>query len=220
MRGYNTGRSQNHGFAQRRTQLYQIYGSPRSRLTRVSWMLQELNEPYEIVVAKPGSAELCSVNPAGKGPVLVDGDLVVVDSAAICTYLGDKHSSANMSAEPGSRERAHLDSWVHFAQSDLEAPLWLKAKHSFILPEDKRLPVGPVTAAEFDRAVAAMDARLGDREFALGDRFSAADVLLGHCGSWARNAKFSINSERVNSYFDRVLARDALARARAIEEDM
>ena len=200
--------------------MYKIIGSPRSRLTRVSWMLQELDQPYEIVVAKPGTPELKAYNPAGKGPVLADDDVIVIDSAAICTYLADKHPEKGMSAEPASAERAQLDSWMHFAQNDLEAPLWLKAKHTFILPEDLRLNVRDITNLEFQRAVDAMDARLGDNQFAIGDRFTAADVMLGHCGSWARNAKFDIASDRVNAYFDRVLARPALARARDIEKDM
>ena len=200
--------------------MYKIAGSPRSRLTRVSWMLQELGEEYEIIVAKPGTDELKRYNPAGKGPVLVDGDLHVIDSAAACTYLSDKHADKNLGAKAGTREGGLFASWMMFAQCDLEAPLWLKAKHTFILPEEMRLDVSAVTRAEFARAVDAMDARLGDASYALGERFTAVDVVLGHCGSWARNAKFDINSDRVNAYFDRVLARDALARAREIEKDM
>ena len=197
-----------------------IYGSPRSRLTRVSWMCKELGQDYEIVVAKPHTPEIRVVNPAGKGPVLIDGDITVIDSAAICIYLADKNMDKNMSAAPASADRAAIDSWMHFAQNDLEAPLWLKMKHNFILPDEFRADVSAVTKMEFKNAIRAMDARLGDNEFAIGDRFTAADVILGHTGSWARSAKFEIASDRVNAYFDRVLARDALTRAREIEKDM
>jgi len=200
--------------------MYKIVGSPQSRLTRVSWMLQELGQEYEIIKAKPQSDTLHQYNPAKKGPVLLDGKTVIIDSAAICSYLADKHPDKNMSAKPGTPERGMLDSWMHFAQLDLEAPLWLKAKHKFILPEQQRLDVGDITAREFANAVKAMETRLGENQFALGNRFTCADVLLGHCGSWARNGKFEINSETVNNYFDRVLARDALARARAIEKEL
>ena len=197
-----------------------IYGSPRSRLTRVSWLCQELGQTYEIVPTKPHSPEIKAVNPAGKGPVLVDGDVTVIDSAAICIYLADKNADRNMSAAPATADRAALDSWLHFAQNDLEAPLWLKMKHMFLLPDEFRADVRSVCKLEFKNAVKAMDARLGENQFAIGDRFTAADVVLGHVGSWARSAKFEIESERVNAYFDRVLARDALARARALEKDM
>ena len=54
-----------------------------------------------------------------------------------------------------------------------------------------------------------------DRPFALGDRFSAVDVLLGDIGAWARGGRFRIESERVAAYLDRVLSRPARVRAQA-----
>ena len=197
-----------------------VFGSPRSRLTRVSWMCQELDQNYEVIPTKPHTPEMRALNAAGKGPVLVDGDITVIDSAAICIYLADKNMDKNMSAAPATADRAALDSWLHFAQNDLEAPLWLKMKHNFILPEEFRADVSAVTKMEFKNAIRAMDARLGANLFAIGDRFTAADVVLGHAGSWARSAKFAIESDRVNAYFDRILAREGLARAREIEKDM
>lgn len=196
--------------------MYEAVGSPGSRLTRVTWMLEELGQPYEIVKAKQHSETMRRYNPSGKVPALVDGDLVVTDSAAICAYLAEKHADQGMGATTPA-ERAELNSWLFFAQTELEAPLWNKLKHRMILSEDLRAEVGPWAAFEFAREIANFDTRLGDRQFAMGDRFTAADVLLGHCGQWARGAKFDIASERVNAYFDRVLARPALARAKERE---
>ncbi len=204
--------------------MYTIVGKPGTRLTRVSWMLEELGQNYEIEMALPRSDEIKKYNPSGKVPVLIDShggdDVAIIDSAAICTYLADRHPEKSMSAQAGTAERAAIDSWIHFCQSDLEAPLWLKAKHTFILPEEMRLDVKACTAMEFEQAVQTMDTRLGDNEFVIGDRVTVADILLGHTGSWARGAKFEIGSARVNAYFDRMLARPALARARAKEASL
>ncbi len=199
--------------------MYQAVGAPGSRLTRVTWMLEELSQPYQIVLAKQHTDEMRRYNPSGKMPALVDGDVVVTDSAAICAYLADKHPEKNMGpATPA--ERAHLNAWLFFAQAELEAPLWNKLKHRMMLPEGERVDVGPWTAAEFSREIRALEARLGAHEYAMGDRFTAADVILGHCGQWARGAKFAIDSGVVNAYFDRVLARPALARAKAREQQV
>ena len=196
--------------------MYQAIGSPGSRLTRVTWMLEELGQQYEIVKAKQHTPEMLRYNASGKGPVLDDDGVVVTDSAAICAYLADKHPEKRMGPE-NLAERAHLNAWLFFAQSELEAPLWNKLKHRMLLSEEARVDVGPWTSAEFTREIHSLDARLGEREFAMGDRFTAADVILGHCGQWARGARFDIDSLRVNAYFDRVLARPALARAKARE---
>ncbi|WP_157016250.1 glutathione S-transferase family protein [Mesorhizobium xinjiangense] len=195
--------------------MYKAVGPRRSRVSRVLWMLEELEAPYEFVEMGLRSPELRALNPSGKAPALVDGDLVVTDSAAICCYLAEKHADKGMGANPGLAGRAELDSWMHFLQSELEAPLWIKLRHRFILPQEFRADVGPATAHDFANEVGTLERRLGERRYALGGRFSAVDVILGEIGGWARGAKFAIQSERVNAYLDHVLARPARARAQA-----
>jgi glutathione S-transferase len=195
--------------------MYQAVGARGSRVSRVLWMLEELGAPYEFVEIGRRSPEAYALNPSGKVPVLIDGDLKITDSAAICVYLVDKHAEAGMGANPGLAGRAEMDSWMHFAQSEFEAPLWNKLRHRFLLPQELRADVGPATAYDFANEVRALDGRLGNNEFALGSRFSAVDVLLGDIGAWARGGRFRIESDRVNAYLDRVLSRPARARAQA-----
>lgn len=195
--------------------MYKAVGSRGSRVSRVLWMLEELGEPYEFVPVGLLSDEAYALNPSGKVPILVDGDLNVTDSAAICVYLADKHAEKGMGATPGIRGRAEMDGWMHFAQSEFEAPLWNKLRHRFLLPEAVRVDVGPAAAHDFANEVKALEARLGGRQFALGDRFSAVDVMLGDMGAWARAGRFKIQSETVNAYLDRLLARPARARSQA-----
>lgn len=199
--------------------MYRAIGSPGSRLTRVTWMLEELGQAYEIVATKQHSDTMLRYNPTGKMPALQDGELIVTDSAVICAYLGEKHADAGMGPEPGLAGRAEMMSWMLFAQTELEAPLWTKVRHKFILPDEVRAEVGPATAHDFSAEVRNLERKLAGRTFALGDRFSAVDVVLGHCGRWARGGRFEIGSEAVNAYFDRVLARPALARAVVAEKE-
>jgi len=199
--------------------MYQAVGTPGSRLTRVTWMLEELGEPYEIVKAKQHSETMQRYNPTGKMPALVDGDFALTDSAAICGYLSKKHADKGMGPEPGLRGEAEMEAWMQYAQSEFEAPLWNKMRHKFVLPEACRADVGAATAHDFAIEVKALEAKLGGRPFALGERFSAIDVILGHCGHWARGGKFPIESDAVVAYLDRVLSRPALARARQREKD-
>ena len=195
--------------------MYKAVGSRGSRVSRVVWMLEELGEPYEFVPVKLRSPEAYALNPSGKVPILVDDDFVLTDSAAICVYLAEKHADKGMGANPGLTGRAEMDSWMQFAQSEFEAPLWNKLRHRFILPSELRVDVGPAATHDFASEVDALDRRLGDKTYALGDRFSAIDVLLGEMGAWARAGKFQIASDRVNAYMDRVLSRPALTLAQA-----
>ena len=106
---------------------------------------------------------------------------------------------------------------MHFAQSELEAPMWNKLKHRLMFPHEVRAEVGPANTYDFKNQVAAFEAKLDGRLYALGERFSAVDVMLGHIGSWARSGKFAVESAPVAAYFERVLSRPALARARERE---
>lgn len=199
--------------------MIEVAGSKGSRITRVLWMLEELGEPYRLKPAKPGSAEARALNPTGRVPILTDGDLVLTDSAAICLYLGEKHPERGMAA--GSlAERARMDAWMHFIQSELEAPMWNKLKHRLLLPEHLRVDVGPWVAYEFARDAEALAARLGDGDFAMGDRFTAVDVVLGHALQWAKSAKFEPFPARVAAYAERLWSRPALARAREREAEI
>ena len=95
---------------------------------------------------------------------------------------------------------------MHFAQSEFEAPLWNKLRHRFMLPQELRVDVGPAAAYDFANEVKALDRRLGERPYALGDRFSAVDVLLGDIGVWARAGRFVIESRPARQCLsDRVL---------------
>lgn len=193
--------------------MYKALGSRGSRVSRVLWMLEELGEPYEFVPIKLRSPEAYGLNPSGKVPILVDGDITITDSAAICTYLADKHADKGMGANPGLVGRAEMDSWMHFAQSEFEAPLWNKLRHRFLLPETVRVDVGAATAHDFGNEVKALEGRLGNAKYALGGRFSAIDIMLGDMGGWARAGKFKIASDAVNVYFDRLLSRPARERS-------
>lgn len=192
--------------------MYKVHGSPISRMTRVSWMLEELGEPYELNKARLGTDDLTGLNPSGKGPVLADGDFVLTDSAAICLYLADKHGDKGFGPRD-ARERARMESWMLWTLSEFEQPMWNKLKHRVLLPKELRVDVSAWLTAEFAREAGVLDEKLADGDYAMGERFTCVDVVLGHCGMWARSGKYEITSGRVNAYFDRVLSRPALQRA-------
>ena len=200
-----------------------VYGFPRSRTTRVTWTLEELGAEYDFVKVDLAKGEgrkppFIDINPAGKVPALADGELVLTESVAICTYLADKFPEAGLVPEPRTAERARYDQFLYLVVTELEELLWTRAKHTFVLPEKLRVPgIHETLPNEFARAVGVLEARLGDNPYLLGDRFSVADIVTGHLCFWGRNAEMPMESDTVNAYADRVLARPALARARERE---
>ena len=193
--------------------MYKVIGHPRTRALRVLWMLEELGEAYEIDPAYPHTPAMRAANPLGKAPALVDGDATLQDSVAIVTYLADKHR--RFTAPCGTVARGVQDGITQFTVDALEGPLWTMAKNSFVNPEEHRCDaIKPVCVFEVQKALKGLDRLLGEREFAAGDDFTIADLLLAHTLAWVGLAKLEIEQPNIKAYRDRMLARRALARAR------
>src|SRR5687768_13516654 len=121
----------------------QLYEFGPTRSLRVRWTLQELGVPFESVVVRLTKdehkrPEFLAINPAGKLPVLVDGHLVLTESAAIVRYLAEKFPEKQL-LPTALQQRAQADRWMMFAVTELEQPLWRIARHTFLYPEAQRL---------------------------------------------------------------------------------
>lgn len=195
--------------------MYTVVGTLKTRAFRVVWMLEELGQPYTIEAVPPRAAKLAAINPSRKVPVLKDGDEAIIDSVAICQYLADKHGRLTFPA--GTIVRAHQDSFTQFVVDEIESALWTAAKHTFILPEELRVDaVKPACKYDFDRAMVHLGARLGDRDYVMGDTFTVPDLIAGHCAGWAKTMGWAVPEGPVGAYFGRVNARPAALKVQAM----
>lgn len=187
-----------------------LYHHPFSRAANVVWMLEEVGIPYEIrnvdiMKGAQKSPEMLKLNPMGKLPVLVDGDAVVTESAAIAVYLADRYSYGKLAPKVDDPKRGTYLRWTFFAPSVIEPGSMAKsAKWEF----------KPTAAGWGDHAtmLTAMESALtGD--FILGDTFSMADVVFG--GTLRYMLMFDMLEKRpaFTSYVERLNARPAYQRA-------
>jgi glutathione S-transferase len=197
--------------------MFKVVGFVRTRAFRVLWTLEEMDLPYEYLPFRPQSGDTLNLVPNGKVPALIEGENTVTDSVAIMTYLADRFGK--LTAPAGSWDRAHQDSMIQFLVDEFDACLWTAARHSFVLPEDKRVPeIKESLKWEFERSQKEFARRLGDSPFVMGSEMTIADILATHCGTWARNAKFSITEPKFSDYIDRMTARPAWKRVAALAE--
>ncbi|MEM9579603.1 MAG: glutathione S-transferase family protein [Pseudomonadota bacterium] len=194
--------------------MYHVFGPVQTRTFRVLWALEELGLSYELSQIYSRQPEIVAMNPSGKVPVLKVGDDVITDSSAIMTYLADKHGG--LIAPAGTIPRAKQDAMLHQVLDEIDAVLWTAARHSFVLPEDKRVPdVKPSLKWEFNRNLS----RIADHmtgEFACGDGFTIVDIALTHCLNWAYSAKFDYDSDKMKTYAKNMRNRDAFRKVAAL----
>jgi glutathione S-transferase len=189
-----------------------LYEFAPTRSIRVRWTLQELAVPFEavevnLVKGESRKPEFLKVNPAGKLPVLVDGDLVLTESAAIVWYLAEKYPEKRLL--PGDlRGRAQVQRWILFAVTELEQPLWRISKHTRILPEADRLPADvPLARRDFEAMAPVLDAHLRGRRFVVGDTATIADFVTAYTLDWASLVHLLDDFPDLVAYTDRMYAR-------------
>lgn len=201
------------------TARYHLIGSPRSRVMRVIWLLEELGLPYEIEPLSLGSDAVRARSPEGKVPILETPEgAQLTDSVAIMTYLADRHGDPDTgpSWPAGALERGRQDGHTQFLVDEMDGALWTLSLHRYVLPEEMRAldAVAPGALRLFHRAVERLAARIGDGPYLMGARFTLPDIVAGHCAGWAKVAGIEIQNDAVAAYLKRIYARDANARAR------
>ena len=166
--------------------------------------------------AGAGWPEYLALNVGGKVPTLVEGEFVLTESGAICTYIGDRFPATGLTPPVGGQERARYDQWCYFALSELEQPLWTIGKHTFALPERRRAPAVLETARwEFSVAAKILAEGLGRREFIAGDRVSPPPTFWSRT-RWPGHRLSNCHWGTIiwESYTTRLLARPVWRRAR------
>jgi glutathione S-transferase len=193
-----------------------LYYMPRTRSSRVLWLLEEIGEPYELIEvagAQRRSAEHLRRHPLGRVPALELGDgTTMFESAAICLQLADLNPAAGLIPRPGSSERALVYQWVLFAVAELEAPLfrWIR--------ELDEGATQSVARDRFTQAVAAIQSALDRRDWLVDAQFTVADVMCASVLQGANSREMLGPWPGVEAYVQRSESRPAYAKAAAISE--
>jgi len=196
-----------------------LYGIPRSRAFRSIWAAEEVGVDYELVpmsfTDSSKTPEYLAINPNGRIPALVDGDLVLFESMAINLYLAKTYGGKLYPSDPHDEARALQ--WTIWGMTELEPQLIPMVIHKVFLPEDQRDPAVIARAEEaVQRPLGVLDAHLSDRESRLGGDFTIADLNLAGALSAANFASFDISKfENATRWLSRCTARPSFARVQA-----
>jgi len=191
-----------------------LYYMPRTRSSRVLWLLAEIGAPYELTKLTPEerrSVEHVARHPLGRVPALeLDDGTVMFESAAICLQLADLRPDAGLIPPLGSSERALVYQWVLFAVTELEAPLfrWIRDAAQESADQSAR--------DRFAQAAAALETALNDHDWLVADRFTVADVLCASVLGGAHSRGLLEEWPRLRAYIERGEARPAFVAAAAI----
>lgn len=196
-----------------------LYHCKGARSLRAVWALEELGVPYELVSLQfPPRAfhkEYKEINPLGTVPALIDGDLVMTESAGICQYLADKHGPTTLGVDKSEKDYGLYLNWLHRSDATLTFPQTLVLRYTLLEPEERRQPQ---VAADYRQWFLArwrsVEAGLQGRDYLCADRFTMADIAIGYALYLARTLAIDeAFTPNVLKWWERISARDAYRRA-------
>jgi len=204
--------------------MYKLYYFPGNANLAPHMLLEEIGAPYELVLVDRDGNEHKSppylkLNPTGRIPVLIDGDLVLFETAAICLHLADRHPEAELAPALGTDERAEFYKWLVYLTNTLQAELI-----TYFYPG--RLTGDEAAAAQVkahaEERISGKGGMLDIIEnqlaqsggWLLGARYSAADPYLMMLARWTRGmAHPARDRSHLGRYLDAMAARPAVQRA-------
>jgi glutathione S-transferase len=186
-------------------------------------LLEELGTPFELLYVDRGvgahkSPAYLKLNPNGLIPVLVDGGLVLYETAAICLHLADTHPQAGLAPAPGTPERAHFYKWLAWMTNTLQAALIIYFYPERWVNEGNAQGAAEVKAhaeAKIGAMLDQLDAQLASqgKDWFLGERYGALDPYAFLMCRWTRGfARPARSLPHLGPFLDRMLARPAVKR--------
>ena len=197
-----------------------LYYSPMTRAGRCRWALEELGVPYELVrldlqQREHKQPEYLRIHPLGRVPALVDGDMALIESVAICMYLADKYADKGLAPALDDPRRGLYYQWMMFVTATMEAQLTTLVAHTLRLPAEQRVPaLADAARSELAPAFAYLDDALAKGPYLLGDWFTMADVVVGSGMAWTAGMGLLISCPNLQAYVARISQRPALQRSR------
>lgn len=171
--------------------MIKVYGSVYSRASMVMCVLETLNLEYEYIDHLPKGKEIkqdayLALNPNGKVPTIVDGDLVLWETQAILFYLVEKYGKGELWGN-SPEEVADIYRWSLFISNQLEGfALDLFSQYKFVKEENRDAAIIARANSEMDRFMPILENHLEGKEYVSGNKRTVADIHGATILSWAK----------------------------------
>lgn len=197
--------------------MIEIHHLNESRSRRITWMLEELGEPYEVIsyqrdaktrLAPPA---LMAIHPLGKAPVLRDKDELIIESGAIIEYLVRQYGKGRFAPAMGTADYNRYMQFLHYAEGSAMLPLMLKLYVGRL--GEAGAPLSPRIESELQNHLGYLDRELNQRDYFVGNSLTGADVQLSFVAQVALRGAGRDAYPNLTRFVDLIEARPAYQRA-------
>lgn len=197
--------------------MIEIHHLNESRSRRITWMLEELGEPYEVLSYKRDATtrlappELKQIHPLGKAPVLRDNGEVFIESGAIIEYLARQYGNGRFTPVMGTPDYNRYMQFLHYAEGSAMLPLMLKLYVGRL--GEAGAPLHPRIESELQNHLGFLDHALDQRDYFVGDALTGADVQISFIAQVAVKGAGRDVYPNLTRFVDLIEARPAYQRA-------
>ena len=191
-----------------------LFHSPGSRSSAFVWLLEELSVEYEIAYCDikrrngRGSPDSRNVHPEKRVPALLHDGQLVTEQAAIALYLTDAFPEAGLGCSIGTPGRAAYLTWLAFFAGEADPVYNTRLLYGQCLD--------PMTQRDHCRVVERVNAALAAGPYLMGERFSAADILVSRPFEW--DPEMAPGNIRIKEWLARLANRPAAQNAVAKDQ--
>lgn len=192
-----------------------LFHAPRSRSSRMIWLLEELGAPYEIrpvSIFRPmtgeGAADPANPHPDGRVPAIVHDGALVAESVAIVLYLTEAFPEAGLGPRAGEPGRGDYLTWLAWYAAELEPAMFSAMDGSLAASSEKQRLHAQV--------VGRIEKALAKGPWLTGENFTGADLLIGSALNFARGAFPA--SAPIDDFAARCKARPAALRGAELDD--
>lgn len=178
--------------------------------------------PIEIVKVplRTPDSPIHKVNPLGRVPALVtDAGELITENGAILPFLADLKPEAGLGAPAGSVERAQIQEWIGFLNSDIHGAYRPVNRPNLFHPDEAvQKQIREAGIVRLRDLVRVIQRKLEGKTWAVGERFTVADAYLGVFLRWLPRADINVaDFPGLAAYLERYNAREAVKTAAAFE---
>ena len=201
--------------------MIKIYATENSRSVRPIWTAEELDIDYELEMMpfppRVFKKEYLDVNMLGTVPYLIDGDIKMTESVAMCQYLVEKFGPSDLQVKPNEVDYPNYLNWLFHADATLTFPQTVVLRYKF---QEPGVADGAVEGYSrwFVSRLKLLESSLADREFLCSNRFTIADI----CVSYAINLAEALGIEQamkpnIKRWTINLFKREAFLKAKSLK---
>lgn len=201
--------------------MYKILGRGTSgNVQKVCWLLEELGQPYgrEDYGRQFNNTQTetyLSMNPNGKVPTLVDGDVVVWESNTILRYICNKLPGGTPLYPADPAARSQVERWMDWQLASLNTP-YLGVFREAKKKEEERGASFAADVKELSAQLEILEKGTAGRPWLAGATISLADIALGPVID--RTLGFPVTLPAlpgIRAWRDKLVARDGYKKTKA-----